>query len=336
MIRHTIHTLLLITLLAITSCNSKDKFVIDCEIRGLDTGRVDMIYFNGHLNTVTAHAADSRVTMTGHTEVPALVDVWDSDGQLLFSLIAVDGDKLKVSMDLDNPLAATIEGNEASELLNRFRNDNAETIASGESDRINAAVEQFIIANPSSAASAAALMTLYDLNADPVKADSLLNRLDATARNLTSIRDFSRTLAVASASTAYDVVRPITFNITTDTTVEFIPYRHKCSLLAVTASRNDARTAKLLKALRRDYTSKKLNMIETSAIADSARWRAAIAGDSATWSQAWLPGGLGNPTLSHLAIPTTPYYIAVDSAGTQLYRGISIEEADSIIRSHLD
>ncbi|MDE6484778.1 MAG: hypothetical protein K2L14_05245 [Duncaniella sp.] len=336
MLRNHITTAIISTFLAIAAaCSSGDRFEIDCEISGLDTGKVDMIYFNGHLNAVTAHASDSRVKLTGNTEIPALVDVWDSKGQLLFSLIAVNGDRLKVKMELANPSSAVIEGNEESELLSRFRTDNSDLIAAGPSAELNSAVEKFIMANLTSRAATAALMTLYDLNADPVKADSLLNRLDATARNLSSIRDFSRTLAVASASVAYDEVRPITFHVSTDSTVEFIPYRHKYSLLAVTTHPADTSSARIMRALRSDFSDKKLNIVETSVIADSARWRASISSDTATWSQTWLPGGLGNPTLSLLAIPAAPYFIAVDSTGKQIYRGFSPAEADSIIRSRI-
>ncbi len=337
MFRIPLTTLIISSLLLIVSaCSGDDRFEIDCRIRGLDTGSVEMIYFDGHLNAVTAHASDSRVKLTGKAETPALVDVWDSDGRLLFSLIAVNGDRLKVEMDLDDPATVEIEGNEESELLAKFRKDNEELIAAGPSAKLNTVVESFILSNPSSRAATVALMTIYDLNSDPVKADSLLNRLDANARNMSSIRDFSRTLAVASASVAYEHVRPITFRISTDSIVELIPYRHKYSLLAVTDSPVDTATSRILKALRRDFTAKRLDMIETSVITDSARWRASIKADTATWSQTWLPGGLGNPTLSLLAIPATPYYIAVDSTGTQVYRGFSSAEVDSILRSRLN
>ncbi|MDE6415754.1 MAG: hypothetical protein K2K68_01855 [Duncaniella sp.] len=336
MIRNYITTVIISTVLALAAaCSSGDRFEIDCEISGLDNGSVDMIYFNGGFNAVTAHASDSRVKLSGRTEIPALVDVWDSDGRLLFSLIAVNGDRLKVKMELDNPSSAVIEGNEESELLSRFRADNSALLAAGPSASLNLAVERFIMSNPSSRAATVALMTIYDLNADPVKADSLLNRLDADARNLTSIRDFSRTLAVASASVAYEQVRPITFHVSTDSTVEFIPYRHKYSLLAVTTSPADTSSARIMRALRSDFSDKKLNIVETSVVADSARWRASTAGDTATWSQTWLPGGLGNPTLSLLAIPAAPYFIAVDSTGKQLYRGFSPAEADSVLRSRI-
>lgn len=294
-----------------------------------------MIYFDGHFNVVTAHASDSRVTLTGHSATPTLVDVWDADGQLLFTLIASDGDRLKVEMDLADPLSAIIEGNEPSELLARFRSDNAEAVAEGPSPRLDRLVEQFILANPSSQASTVALMTLYDLNADPVKADSLLNRLDADARDISSIRDFSRTLSVASASAAYQSVHPITFNISTDSAVHLIPYRHSYSLLAVTSAPFDTAASRLLRALRHDFKPSRLDIVETSAITDSTRWRASLKGDSATWPQTWLPGGLGNPTLSLMAVPSTPYFIAVDSTGQQIYRGSSATAADSVLRSHL-
>ncbi|MDE5786484.1 MAG: hypothetical protein K2H98_08140 [Duncaniella sp.] len=319
----------------VASCSSGDRFEIKCDIDGLGTGRVDMIYFDGHYKVVTAHATDSRVTLTGHSAVPTLVDVWDEDGQLLFSLVAADGDRLKVEMDLADPLSARIEGNEPSELFARFRSDNAAAVAAGPSPLLDGLVERFVLANPSSQASTVALMTLYDLNADPVKADSLLNRLEAEARNLSSIRDFSRTLAVASASSAYGTIHPITFNIGPDSAVHFTPYRHSYSLLAVTSAPVDSATARLLRALRHDFKPGKLNLVETSAATDSARWRASSEADSATWPQTWLPGGLGNPTIALMAVPSTPYFIAVDSTGRQIYRGTSASAADSVLRSHL-
>ncbi len=326
----------LILSLFLSACSSGDRFEIKCEINGLGDGRVEMIYFDGNLNAVSDHARDSRVTLSGHTTVPALVDVWDGEGRLLFTCIAVDGDRLKVKMDLDDPRQVEITGNDASALLCDFRNSHSDLVAAGPSAELDSAVEKFILSNPSSPASAVALMTLYDLNGNPVKADSLLNRLDASGRNLTSIRDFSRTLAAAAATAAHDRLRPITFHFTTDTIIEFIPARQSYGLLAVTsAHRTPASAMKILKALRGDFSSRRLDIVETSVLPDSVTWRRSIASDTVRWHRTWLPGGLGHPSLSLLAIPSTPYYIAVDSTGHQIYRGTSLEEVDSLLRSNL-
>ena len=330
-------SLLFITLcIILQACSSGDRFEIKCEISGLDDGRVEMIYFDGQLNAVSDHARDSRVTLTGHTTLPALVDVWDGDGRLLFSCIAVDGDRIKVKMNIDTPDSVIITGNEATELLYGFRMDHRRLVAEGPSEALDSAVERFILANPSSPASAVALMTLYDLNNNPVKADSLLNRLDASGRNLTSIRDFSRTLATAAATTAHDRVRPITFHIATDSIVEFIPAQHSYGLLAVSSTRRAAEPLKrILKDLRADFPARRLGIVETSVLSDSLTWRRSVEADTVKWHRTWLPGGLGHPSLSLLAIPSTPFFIAVDSVGHQLYRGTSIEEADSLLRSKL-
>lgn len=92
---------------------------------------------------------------------------------------------------------------------------------------------------------------------------------------------------------------------------------------------------KILKALRGDFSSRRLDIVETSVLPDSVTWRRSIASDTVRWHRTWLPGGLGHPSLSLLAIPSTPYYIAVDSTGHQIYRGTSLEEVDSLLRSNL-
>ena len=51
------------------------------------------------------------------------------------------------------------------------------------------------------------------------------------------------------------------------------------------------------------------------------------------WIQAWAPGGVASPRLRRLAIPRTPYYIIADSTATVRYRGSSLAEADSFLRS---
>ncbi len=83
----------------------------------------------------------------------------------------------------------------------------------------------------------------------------------------------------------------------------------------------------LMRRLRAEYPERRLEIFEISVDPDSALWRSRIATDSAHWKQGWLMGGTANPSIRNLAISRLPLFIAVDSAGRQLYRGPVAEQA---------
>jgi hypothetical protein len=79
----------------------------------------------------------------------------------------------------------------------------------------------------------------------------------------------------------------------------------------------------------------RFDMVDFSVDSDTLVWKRSIVTDSATWTQGWVAGSISGQALAKLGIPTVPYFIVVDSAGRQVWRGQSISEARSYIVTKL-
>lgn len=319
----------------VTSCGSNDSFEIKCHIAGLGTAQVDMVYFDGlAVKTVAVHGVDDEVTLLGKSPQYTIAEIFTADGQLLLATVVKNGEKLSADIDPDNSGKISIKGNDPAGEIAAFMRDNAGLIAAGASDSLNIAVEKSVVSRRDALSSTALLMTYYDFSADPQRGDSILNLLTPEARQLATVRNFTRNISILLKRSGDKIVRPISIYTSRDSAFDFVPYRHSCSMLIVTEGSTEASDRALLRKLRKDFKDEKLDMAEISVAADSAAWRASIMGDSATWHQGWLQGSLGNPSLFNLAITSLPCIIVADQTGRQMYRGQSAEAADSTIRHH--
>ncbi|MCM1519280.1 MAG: hypothetical protein NC098_00640 [Lachnoclostridium sp.] len=316
-----------------TSCASNDSFEIKCHIAGLGTAQVDMVYYDGlAVKTVVSHGVDDEVTISGVSPQYTIAEIFTADGQLLLSTVVKNGDKISVDFDPEKSGEISIKGNDPSGEIAAFMRDNAGLIAAGSADSLNIAVEKIVTSQRDALSSTVLLMTYYDFSADPQRGDSILNLLTPEARQLASVRNFTRNISIHLKRSGDKIVRPISIYTSRDSAFDFVPYRHSCSILIVTDGNTEASHRTLLRKLRKDFKDEKLDMAEISVAPDSAVWRASIKSDSATWHQGWLQGSLGNPSLFNLAITSQPCIIVADQSGRQIYRGRSTESADSIIR----
>ena len=83
---------------------------------------------------------------------------------------------------------------------------------------------------------------------------------------------------------------------------------------------------RLNKAKKKDF-----ELLELSLMPEHGDWRRATANDSATWKQAWVPGGPAATSVAPLAIPSMPYFVVCDSAGIQLCRTPYVAVAEQTV-----
>ncbi len=309
------------------ACGEPDRFTVECHIDGLGSGQVEMIYYNGAVERVMAHGVDDEVTFHGSSVEPAIVRVVAADGRELFTVIARNGDKIKVKMNLDTPGEAECKGNEATEELSAFVRENSAIFASADRDSINSLIARHVSSRPDRMASAVILMTMYDFSVSVEEGDSLLALLSPEARAVSMGRNFSMLLADKAELASSKIIRPITVFTGRDTLLNFVPHRSSYGILAIMTGEKSDTLRRLLRRLRAEYPERRLEIFEISVDPDSALWRSRIATDSAHWKQGWLMGGTANPSIRNLAISRLPLFIAVDSAGRQLYRGPVAEQA---------
>lgn len=329
------HFYLIILTLLLVACGDEEQFTIDCDIKGLGSKGVEMVYYNKGYRKVTFHPVDNKVRLKGDSPDLTMVDLFTLDGDLIFTCVAKNGEELEVKMTLDDPASLRIKGNKPSEQYSEFLSANSDVLNSRSPHDINALLTEEISAHPDRISSTMLLITRFYTPGYEMLADSLLNVLAVEARPAGLSRSYSSMVGEQVSATARGDVKPITIHSGRDTIAKFTPSFQSYGLLAfVSARKPDSITSKL-RALYDDMASKRFKLLEISLQTDSLTWRTAISGDNAKWMQAWVPGGSGAQQIRNLAIPRTPYFIVTDSTGSQIYRGSSISMADTILRSHM-
>ena len=323
------------------SCGNDEEFVINCEIKGLGEKGVEMLYFNRGLRKAAFHPVGDKVSLRGSAPEMTVVEVYTLDNELLFSCVAQNGDELEVKMTLDDPASLKVKGNEVSEQYATFVTENAELLGSRDHAGINSLISKTVSEHPDRISSAVILTRFLMARGNELLADSLINLLTPEARPASLIKGFAAMVGEQVSSSARGDMRPITLRqgrdtlSGRDTTVRFVPSFHSYSLVAFTYEHKSDTITNRLKALKQDYPKKRFEALEISLQNDSSSWRSAILGDSASWLQAWAPGGPASPQIRNLAVPSTPFFIVTDSTGHQLYRGRSITAANDTLRERL-
>lgn len=322
--------------LTVASCGKSDSFRLDAAVSGLGSEEVEMIYIDpaSGAQRVTARAdAEGRFRLEGSSAEPVIVSVCRSNGEPLFDFIAANGDRIKASMTLGQPATLAMEGTDANKEFAVFVAAHADLAStSGRAVSLNRAVAAHVRANKDKLSSAAVLVTLYDASIDPAGADSLLNQIAVSARPSSVTTPFRNLLAQAVDPYAGETVRPLTFVGANDSLSGFVATTRPYAILAFTAPHKPDSVRRMLRELRRDYSRRRLDIVELALWGDSASWRADIRPDSATWSQGWVVGGAASYGLRRLNIPRTPFFILTDSTGIQRLRTSSVRAVRAALK----
>ena len=335
-------TILTLTILIVLSgCGGDEGFVIKCDIKGLDTRGLEMVYMTRHgLSKASFHPVDGKVELRGASRQPTLVEVFTLDGELLFTCVASDGDRMKLKMTLDDPTSLTITGQDATRDYTAFITQHDSILTHGSDAEVNRMIAESVRSNPSSMASTLLMVTRFRSAGHELEADSLMSEILPEARPALLSSFYASAIGEQVATSARGEVRSFTLRIGRtatgrDTTVRYIPSQQSYSLLAFTDTRKPDSLTRRLRNLKKELKDRQFKIVEVSLSTDSASWFSATRSDSVNWSRAWSPGSAASRDIRRLAIPRTPYFILVDSQGTQVYRGTSAYIADTIVRSRL-
>ena len=326
-------------LLAAVACGNDEGFVIKCEIEGLGTRGLEMVYMTrGGVSRASFHPVDGKVELRGASDQPTLVEVYELDGSLLFSCVAADGDRMKLKMKLDDPSSLSVTGQDATRDYSAFVAQHDSILTHGSDAEVNRLIADAVRSNPSSMASTLLMVTRVRTAGYELQADSLLNEIAPEARPALLAASYASTVGEQVTTSARGEVKSFTIrtgldSLGHDTIVRYVPSQQSYSLLAFTDSRKPDSIISRLRNLRKSLGKRRLKIIEISLTGDSAMWRASVKGDSMNWFQAWAPGSTAAREIRRLAVPRAPFYIVADSTGTQLYRGTSAYSADTLIRS---
>lgn len=328
---------LIILLPLLVACGGGQGYSIEFEIEGLGNKGVEMLTTDGRgVSRQQLHPVDGRFTVTGEAPAAQLAEFYTLDGRLLFSSVVRDGMRLKVSLDPDRNMETLhVEGDPDMELYASWLADNALIFTAGDDATVNQVVRDLVDTHRDSKAAALLMVTQFRTFGHELRADSIFNLIRPEARPVGLTASWTAAVGRQSNPEARRPLLRMSLPVARDTTILYIPQNQSYTVLAFTDSRKPDSILRRLRSLRRDLPARRLQILEISCARDSGTWRGYIAADSARWAQAWVAGGPAASTLSRIAVPRTPYYIVADSLGRQLYRGMSLFAADTLVRSLL-
>lgn len=324
--------------LLLTACGNSDRFLVEGTIENGGSQLVELTYFSdGAARRITTVANDGKFNMEGTSSRPALAFLSVSGEAPAAILVVENGDEISCTVNgPGKPWKAS--GNNASEVLARFYDDNAELLASGSDRAVNEAVARYVGDNPKRVASAALIVTTFRTRGFELMADSLMSLLTPEARQPAVLQNFMSTVSSQLAADAHEQLQPMSFYERRDTTYRFLAHRQSYTLFAFVGTERQSRDTiiPVIRTLTDSIPERRLRAIEVSLAADSAAWKRSVAADKAEWPQVWGPGSVSSSTLRKLAVNRVPFFIVADSAGRQAYRGSSISEAANLIKQRLN
>lgn len=329
-----------VTALWLACCGGPESFKITGELTDGATLNLYVKYYGaGAVRTGVTAAREGKFEAEFSSSTPTIVELLDNDYNVLARMYLQNGDEMNITVNRANPTASRVTGNEISERWSALINEHSETLSSGDHEKINTVIEDYITANPSDPVGALMFAEFYDSSSDPVHAMEVMEMIDMEARPVGVLDPVATIVSRFADPDAYGKVSPIKYRLAAnDSTITFSPKDKPVSLISL-SDENSKRTDSIvphLKKIAKDFPEKKLQVIDFVLYADTGAFKRVTYRDSATWVQGWLPGGILGKGIAELAVPAMPYFIVTDSAGTQLYRGTSATEASDRIKEALE
>lgn len=324
MLKNSYFTIVFMALaMLLASCGHSDRFVIEGQFEGEAPQSVRALFFaEGALQNVPVTVNEGKFRIEGRSELPVIIDIYLPDRMRVATVVAQNGETLEVKLNKDKPFSFSIKGDDTSEALSAWVKESSSILTSADPLAINEAVEKYVGTNSDNLLSTVLLLSYYDSSIDPVGAAALFDRIAPQARPSHLIDGYSEMVGTMKAAIESSLTQPISYYVGRDSANIMEASSNPYTLLAVTSA-NLGRDS-IISILRECAAKPSLKVLELSIDGDSTVWRHSIAPDSAAWAQGWLPGGPMSAGIEQLALPRLPYFILVDSTGTQLMRTPSI------------
>ena len=324
----------------LAACADNDNFRIEGTIEGKPTMNIRVGYYADNVyNTLITASREGKFEFFGNSSHPTIVDIYDYDYRTIARVYVVNGQQIECHIDRNDPYAIKASGNKETEQWAAFLNTNADSLRSGGPAAANRLVENFVRKNPENVLSTILLLTCFDSSRDIALADSLLTMIAPQARPATLTDAYNFMLQRLVDAEAAKSVLPITYIDKRDSIRTFKPSASSLSLLAL-SNEASGRTDSLVPAFKRIMKEKgakgRVEIMDFSMDVDTIVWRRSVRTDSASWTQGWAAGGVAAIGVGRLGVPSLPYFILCDSAGTQIYRGPSVKVAEDSLKKVLN
>lgn len=329
--KHLIYLLAAVSLL-LAGCSDSEQFRVNGTIKGKPTMNLRATYYSeGACHSVITAVRNGEFEFYASAAQPAMLEITDYDFRPLGRLYVANGKTYEISIDPADPYAVEASGSEENERWSAFLRSNAEGLRTD----ANAAVASYVKANPGDVVSTLLMLTEFDASQSAAETDSLMALIAPEAQPSYLSEGYTFMLQRLVTEDATSPVDTLRYYARADTFALFAPGASKASLIAL-SSPETGRSDSIVEALREiSRKHRRLTIIDYSLDADTIAWRNATAADSASWTQAWVPGGLAATGIRSLGVPSLPFFIVCDSTGSQLYRGASISRAEAVADSLL-
>lgn len=324
-----IPTLLAALTLLFVSCSDDTTFNIEGSFADGGEHELDITYFNGaFMQHATVPTVKGEFRYIGSSSSPAVVTLSEQGRKTLVMLIATNGDDISVKLDSSEPLNSKVSGSKASEALNEFVIDNAAVIIKDDAAAINAAIGDYIGRNPDSPVSTALLTYFYRISDNEERADSLLRLLGPKARSRAILGSFPSFLSTQISVEATAPVNSISLPGPDGHNFYVYPRESSLTLYAFADDEINSPGVDSSLVVLRDLTPrfprKRLRAVLVSSAMDSLSWASKVKNDSTSlWDKTWSPVVVAQRQWRGYTIPQRPYFILVDSTGTQRLRTAS-------------
>lgn len=315
----------LMTLFAV-SCTSKE-FKVEGKFSDAGTQNLRFVYVSGDaIHTQWMPTVDGTFTLIGSSDELTVVYVYSSQMRFITHFAVKNGQTITVEGQLKDNYNVTTKGNKESEEWNAFIVAHASDFKAKNSEKIDQTIAEFIKANPENVVSTLLLTCDYsDIRSE--EARKLFESIDEKARpeqltilyNDLLLRDIEKQkpLTVLNLRNSKDSLETVQSN------------EAKLSLYYFWKESNSKRDSIVsqLKRLEKNVGKGNIRIIDISIKPDTFGWGRIVARDSVMWKHYVAVGGPVDKTIADLNISAPKYFILTDSTGTQLYRGVNVEEA---------
>ena len=316
---------LILSLLAIlfASCGS-DSFKIDGTVENLDGTAVRVIFKadSGVVDEWVNLDKKGKFSFQGQSSQPIIVNLLNHRGDPLATLVAANGDHLKIKGDASKEMGLKVSGNRLNEEWQLFRDEHKGFYTDPNPSRLDAAIEKYVREHPKDMLSTVLLLADYSDHSDRDKVNQMLNSIDVKVRP----ESLTQTIA-GNLSARKGLPRLMSLKLWKNKGgFEEISLVDRVSILAMWANPQTNRedwTSKV-KSLRESFDGG-INVIDILAESDTLHWQQNIAGEE--WPHYWAPGGPMEQGINSLGINTMPWYAVTDSTGMVVYSGPNFSEA---------
>lgn len=317
------HLLLLLFIAVLASCSS-DSFKIEGNIENLEGGAVKVVFRgdSGVVDELVNLDKKGRFSFEGVTAQPVIVNLVNSHNEPLATVVACNGDHIKVKGDASKPMSIKVKGTRLNEDWQLFRDEHAAFYTDPNPSRLDAAIEKYVREHPDDLLSTVLLMADYSNYSDRGKIEKMLKGIEAEARPESLTQAFPSDLKGRKG-----IILPRLMTLTLvkqGGKFEEIKLTDRITLISLWANPQKERKTLIDKLQGLDES---IRVIDVLAESDTLRWRQTIAGDPDRWQHYWAPGGPLEQGIQLLGITSVPWYAVTDSTGMVTYSGPDLNAA---------